>query len=249
MRGVTKDMTTGSASSALLQERPERMLILLAILVILLHAAIWLLFFRQPQPQTVSQATPFKLEVSLLSKGDTATDKPIPASKPAQNPSPDKTQAKKPNKQTEKSPEKSPPAKQQQMELAELQRIIESQPNPKVSREVKTVPGTRTTQTVASAVFPGHPKTPNARDNFPESDEHNPSPEYPEMALFLGYQGTTIVRVHVSGKGLNKGVEIVRGSSHKILDEAVANTLKKWRFSATNHDDSVIILVNFIINH
>jgi protein TonB len=268
---MTKSLTSHISSSYLRQEHPERVFLALAILVLLLHLGLWFLLFRQTEEpvQETIKPVPFKLEVSMLPPGtDDKPKKPSPPIKPEQKSTPEQTQEQTTNKTPDKSQEKEPtknpdkshqkdqnkttektPEKRELMDMGELQQIIKSHPNPQVSRAVKAVPGTQATQAVSSAVFPSHAGAPTAKDNFPISDEHNPSPEYPEMALFLGYQGTAVIRVHVSGKGLNKGAEIVHGSSHTILDESALKALKKWRFSATNHDDSVIILVNFIINH
>jgi len=77
-----------------------------------------------------------------------------------------------------------------------------------------------------------------AKDNFPISDIHNSSPEYPETAIFLGSQGNAIVQIKVSAKGLSEGVEILRSNGHKILDEEVAKALKKWRFTLSKHGNT-----------
>lgn len=270
MKGDHENSTNILTSAYLRQEHPERMLLLLAIFVMLLHAGIWFLLFRpseEPLQETL-KPMPFKLEVSMLPPGVDVPKKPSPnikqeqqqqQEKSRQNDSPktpDKSNDKEPTKHPDKSHEKDQnkttektPEKTEVMDMGELQRIIKSHPNPQVSRNIKAIPGSSSTQAVSSAVFPSHPGAPAAKDNFPISDEHNPSPEYPEMALFLGYQGTAVVRAHVSGKGVTKGVEIVHSSNHKILDEAAAKAIRQWRFSATNHDDSVIILVNFIIHN
>jgi protein TonB len=270
MKGATQNPTEALRAAYLKQEHPERILLLLAVFVMLLHVGVWFLFFRQTEEiqQQDLKPMPFKLEVSMLPPGVDDPKKPSPNIKPELQQKPEKSQEndtkKTPDKSKEKEPSKNPdkshekdqehtseqtPEKTQTMDMAELQQIIKSNPNPQVSRNVKVVPGTRTTQAVSSAVFPSHRGAASAKDNFPISDEHNPSPEYPEMALFLGYQGTTVVRVHVSGKGQTKGVEVVQSSHHKVLDESAAKAISKWRFSATNHDDSVIILVNFIIRN
>ena len=77
------------------------------------------------------------------------------------------------------------------------------------------------------------------------------------MAIFLGYQGTAVIRIKVSAQGISKGVEILRSSGHKILDESAVKALKKWRFTPGKNDsdkpmtDSVIISVIYILygNH
>jgi protein TonB len=213
------------------------MLILLVILVLLLHL-FGLMWLRRPIEQVIdsAQPVPFKLEVSMLPSEPAKPVSPVPPV----NPQP------KSESNPKKTPQKPLPEKQEQLDMGELQELIKSQPTPQVARKSARTE-LNTTQTVTSAVLQERPKTPNARDNFLESDVHNPSPEYPEMALFLGYQGTAVARVHVSAMGLSDGVEIVHGSGHKILDESASKALKKWRFTPIKRPGSVIIFVNFIL--
>ena len=98
-----------------------------------------------------------------------------------------------------------------------------------VSKSVKYQPEQQTAQTVSSAMMLPPVGSTSAIDNFSVSDSHNPSPEYPEMAVFLGYQGTAVIRIKVSAQGISKGVEILRSSGHKILDESAAKALKKCK--------------------
>lgn len=236
--------------AAALPERPERMFMLLALLVALLHVGVWILLFPEPPPPLVNDnhAVPFKLQVAMIPARKGPVDSPAPATESQAKPQAAQQASRQAAKTAKKPADPHPPLSDKPMDNGELQRIIAAHPHPQVSSAVKPLPGGRVSQAVSSAVFPAHTGSPNAKDNFPQSDERNPSPEYPEMALFLGYQGTTVARVQVSGNGASKGVEIVRSSSHKLLDDAVVKALRQWRFTATHHDDAVIILVNFIIH-
>ena len=246
---LKEKMISGSPSSAILERRSEGMLMLIAILVLLMHimAIIWL---RQPRdlPSEHNTPLPFKLEVTLLGKDSpksivtppSANPQPKPKSKPETKP--------KPKPETKKAPQ----VKEKLPDLGEIERLIRSQSVKQVSKLVKYQPDQQTAHTVASAMIMPSVGSASARDNFPISDLHNPSPEYPEMAIFLGYQGNAIVRIKVSAKGLSEGVDILRSSGHKLLDEAVTKALKKWRFTPSKRGNtpmvnSVVISVIFIL--
>jgi periplasmic protein TonB len=236
---LKEKMIFRSHSAATSQKRSLGMLMLIAILVLLLHlmAVIWL---QQPMglPSEAMTPVPFKLEVTLLGKDSLKSSAMPPPAKPQPKPKPE---PKKPNPVKEKLPD-----------LGEIEQLIKSQSVKQVSKSVIYQPGQQTAHTVASSMIMPQAGNASARDNFPVSDMHNPSPEYPEMAIFLGYQGNAIVRIKVSAKGLSEGVEILRSSGHKILDESAAKALKKWRFTPSKRGNtpmagSVIISVIYIL--
>jgi len=216
-------------------------------------AIIWL---RQSNdlPSEYNTPLPFKLEVTLLGKdspqsiGTPPQTNPQPKAKPKS-----KAKAKpKPKAKAKPEPKNAPPVKEKLPDLGEIERLIKSRSVKQVNKQVKYQPDQQTAHTVASAMIMPSAGSTSARDNFPISDLHNPSPEYPEMAIFLGYQGNAIVRIKVSAKGLSQGVEILRSSGHKILDEAVTKALKKWRFTPskpgnTPMANSVVISVIYIL--
>jgi protein TonB len=173
-----------SVTAATLEKRSGGMLMLIAILVLLLHimAIIWL---RQSKdlPSEYNTPLPFKLEVTLLGKDNS---KSIVTS-PQTNPQPKTKPKPKPE------PKKAPPVKEKLPDLGEIEKLIKSQSVKQVSKNVKYQPDQQTAHTVASAMIMPSAGSASARDNFPISDLHNPSPEYPEMAVFLGYQGNAIV--------------------------------------------------------
>ena len=222
---------------------------LIAVLVLLLHvmAILWL---RQSKdlPNEYNPPLPFKLEVTLLGK-----DSPQSIGMPQQtNPQPKAKPKSKAKPKPKPEPKKAPPVKEKLPDLGEIERLIKSHSVKQVSKRVKYQPDQQTAHTVASAMIMPSVGSTSARDNFPISDLHNPSPEYPEMAIFLGYQGNAIVRIKVSAKGLSQGVEILRSSGHEILDEAVTKALKKWRFTPSKRGNppmanSVVISVIYIL--
>jgi periplasmic protein TonB len=229
------------SSNHTLKRRSGRALLLLAILVLLVHLVL-IKTLRQSinLPTEYTAPLPFKLEVSLLGQESPNTNKASP---------PVKIQ---PKSEPKKEPKKTPVVKDQLSSLGEIEQQIKSQAVKEISKTVKHQPGQQTAQTVASAMVMPPKGGALSKDNFPISDEHNPSPEYPEMAIFLGYQGTAIVRIKVSAKGLNKGVEILRSSGHKMLDQSAAKALRNWRFTPSKRgsslaDESVVITVIFTL--
>ena len=220
---------------------------LIAVLVLLLHvmAIIWL---RQSNdlPNEYSAPLPFKLEVTLLGKDSPQSIKTPPQTNPQPKAKPKSKAKHKPE------PKNAPSVKEKLPVLGEIEQLIKSRSVKQVSKRVKYQPDQQTAHTVASDMIIPSVGSASARDNFPTSDLHNPSPEYPEMAIFLGYQGNAIVRIKVSVKGISQGVEILRSSGHKILDDAVTKALKKWRFTPSKPGNapmanSVVISVIYIL--
>jgi protein TonB len=210
-------------------------------LVILLHALL-LTWLRQPDlPSKSQEPAPFNVEVTLLGSNNTQPTKTAtpPAPSPAKiNPIPEA--------------KKTPPVKEKPVDIGEIEKLIKSQSTKQLTRKVNVQPDQQKAQAVSAAMVMPPSGKPSARDNFPISDLHNPSPEYPEMGVFLGYQGDVIIRIRVSAKGDSAGVEILRSSGHKVLDDSAINALRKWRFTPTKHDntpmnDYVIITVSYVL--
>ena len=233
-------------------KRSADVLILLTLLVLLLHVMM-LNWLRQSMdlPKAPVMPIPLKLEVSLLGKNGLKTSvAPSPAkSQPQPEPKPESQ----PKPNPKPKPKKIAVAKEKLPDAGDIEQLIKSRPAKLVGKSVKYQPEQQTAQTVSSAMMMPPAGSTSATDNFPVSDSHNPSPEYPEMAVFLGYQGTAVIRIKVSAQGISKGVEILRSSGHKILDESAAKALKKWRFTPGKNDsdkpmtDSVIISVIYIL--
>lgn len=226
------------------KKRSVEIFMWLAILVLFLHLMGygWL---RQSMylPKEPTMRIPFKLDVSLIGKNGLKTSLAPP---------PAKSQPKSEPKQKPKA-KKMPPAKEKLPDVVDIEHLIKSRPAKVVSNSIKYQPDQQTAQTVSSAMMMPLPGSSSAKDNFPVSDSHNPSPEYPEMAIFLGYQGTAVIRIKVTAQGESKGVEVLQSSGHKMLDESATKALKKWRFTSSKTDsnitvtDSVIISVTYVL--
>ena len=238
------------------EERSGAILLLLAILVLMLHVfgIVWL---RQPPvTEKTSSPQPFKLEVTMLSEPAPKTSTASvanPQAKPTPQKPPDAPE------KTEKN-NKHEPAKTQETAQTHKNKVIQqkspvpeestSPPKPQV---VKSQYRLQTKQTVSSAMIQNPNRQTHARDNFIADELHNPSPEYPEEDIFLGYQGNAYIQIYVSAQGFSQRVEVLKSSGHKTLDEAAAKALRKWRFLPSRQGekpvaDTVIISVIFTLH-
>lgn len=59
----------------------------------------------------------------------------------------------------------------------------------------------------------------------------NPLPAYPEAARLRGQQGSVGVRLRIDADGTVLRVEIVESSGYPLLDQAVVEALRRWRFA------------------
>lgn len=57
-------------------------------------------------------------------------------------------------------------------------------------------------------------------------------PQYPAMAIKRNLQGTAIIKLNISGEGILQNVELIQSTNHQILDNAVLDSVKSWRFKA-----------------
>jgi protein TonB len=55
-------------------------------------------------------------------------------------------------------------------------------------------------------------------------------PRYPEAAKRRGIEGTTLLKIHVSARGLVEDVLVERSAGHQDLDLAATEAVKRWRF-------------------
>lgn len=62
------------------------------------------------------------------------------------------------------------------------------------------------------------------------SEAFNPTPKYPRTAILRGWEGETVASLNIDREGVVSSVQIIQSSGHEILDEAVAGTLKTWKF-------------------
>ena len=58
----------------------------------------------------------------------------------------------------------------------------------------------------------------------------NPAPDYPDVAQRRGWEGTTILNVHVLANGRPDQVRLSASSGHDALDDAAVAAVTDWRF-------------------
>lgn len=94
---------------------------------------------------------------------------------------------------------------------------------------------------------PAEKSAPPITQNLPVSEAKgyagylsNPSPEYPEIALERGWEGSVLLRVKVSASGSPLSVEVKQGSGKKALDDAALRTVKRWKFSPAMRGSTAI---------
>ncbi|NNG81600.1 energy transducer TonB [Acinetobacter sp. ANC 5378] len=94
---------------------------------------------------------------------------------------------------------------------------------------------------------PAEKAAPPVTQNLPVSEAKgyagylsNPAPEYPEIALERGWEGSVLLRVKVSAFGHPLSVEVKQGSGKKALDDAALRTVKRWKFSPAMRGSTAI---------
>ncbi|HEY4542137.1 MAG TPA: TonB family protein [Noviherbaspirillum sp.] len=59
---------------------------------------------------------------------------------------------------------------------------------------------------------------------------YSPKPAYPAMSRRLGEEGTVVLRVTISERGLVDQIEVAKSSGYPRLDESALRTVKTYRF-------------------
>lgn len=221
------------------------MLILLAILVLLLHAWVILWLLRSEEPPVIPPQ-PFMMEVSMISsvasKPSVAPAPPTPAPPPPL-PQP-KIEPKKPA--VKPIVKKIQPVIQKTPDRAPAQQVVEQ---PQSAAQPAQASPASDSKATASAAAPSEAEQ-FTQAVYNASYLHNPAPEYPSIAKSRGWQGKVKVRVHVSAEGFSEAVEIASSSGHEILDETALETVKKYRFKPakrgeTSVPDTVVVPIDF----
>jgi len=70
--------------------------------------------------------------------------------------------------------------------------------------------------------------------------KNNPPPDYPPLAVRQNWQGTVLLRVRVLATGAVDGVEVVRSSGKKVLDDAAIHTVERWVFAPSTRGSAAI---------
>jgi len=231
------------------EERPRNMLILLTILAALLH--IWLLTWLTRPVETITEAKPLVMEVSMIAisapKPVQAPPKPTPPPPPPPKktpPPPKKTTpkpvVKKPKPVVQKAPDFAPFKPFEPVEQPQ-QTTSSTNANTSSTSSANTTSQATNTQTFTEA-------------NYKANYAHNPKPRYPAIAKSRGWQGKVLLRVKVSAKGLSDSVAVEKSSGHEILDESAIEAVKEWRFIPAKRGEtpvasSVIVPIVFTLRN
>ncbi len=215
-------------------------LLLATGVVILLHASVWYIARQLPtKPLPEPESEPVVIEIV----------KPLPKEEPPKVIEPEVIKPKIPpiTKKPEIPPvvEKPQPVKKVVEQPKPVQKTTPAPtPTPKVveqpvvepviSENVRPVPVPAPQPAPAPAPVVAAP----VEQNLPVTEAKgyagylsNPAPDYPEIALDRGWEGSVVLRVNVSASGSPISVSVKQGSGRKVLDDAAIRTVKRWKFS------------------
>lgn len=74
---------------------------------------------------------------------------------------------------------------------------------------------------------------------FSESVAGFKDPVYPRLAIKRGLEGEVKIKLNISAEGILLDTILLKGSGHKILDQAAMEAAKNWRFQKRSHPYSV----------
>jgi protein TonB len=112
---------------------------------------------------------------------------------------------------------------------------VAPQPKPK-PREPDPVPAEKPAvkeevQPAKQEATPPSPVVLDAEPDYQAEYLHNPKPPYPTAAVRMGYQGLVLLDIEVLADGSVGGVQLLKSSGYKILDNAAMQAVKTWRFT------------------
>jgi periplasmic protein TonB len=70
--------------------------------------------------------------------------------------------------------------------------------------------------------------------------KNNPAPDYPAQAVRQGWQGTVLLRVRVLASGAVDGVEVLKTSGKKLLDDEAIATVQRWQFAPSTRGSEAV---------
>ena len=191
----------------------------LALLVLALHgaAAYWVSQAPTPElPVVPPQIPPMTIEFAAPAPPVVEPPPPAPAPPVVEPPPPvvDELAAKPKPKPLPKPVAKQPPKPQP--------KPVEAPPPAPVAAPAPPAP---------PAPAPVTPPSANA------AYLKNPAPEYPQMALRRGWEGTVLLRVEVLASGKPGQIQIQKSSGRDALDAAALAAVKRWSFVPAKQGD------------
>ena len=70
---------------------------------------------------------------------------------------------------------------------------------------------------------------------------HAPLPVYPRLSRLRGEEGSVVLSVKISYRGIPVSVKVIQSSGFYLLDQAAINGLKEWRFEYVADRDDVFL--------
>ncbi|MFJ4441266.1 energy transducer TonB [Pseudomonas sp. NPDC089422] len=114
-------------------------------------------------------------------------------------------------------------------------------PKPVVKQAPKPQPKPVEAPPPAPVAAPAAPAPPAPAPVTPPSANaaylKNPAPEYPQMALRRGWEGTVLLRVEVLPSGKPGQIQIQQSSGRDALDAAALAAVKRWSFVPAKQGD------------
>ncbi|MFU8926564.1 energy transducer TonB [Acinetobacter puyangensis] len=224
------------------QHRGKKLLLVAAIIAAL-HFSIWYVAKQLPTPPLQEkQPTPVVIEIvkpEPKEEPPKVIEPKIPpvVQKPKVPPVVEKPQPVKKVVEQPKPVQKSTPQSVAKP-VEQPQPIV--QPQPTLTENVRPTPAPTPTPAPNPAPQPVAENLPVTEAKGYAGYLSNPAPEYPEIALDRGWEGSVILRVKVSPSGSPVTVNVKQGSGRKVLDDAAVRTVKRWKFSPAMRGSTAI---------
>lgn len=78
----------------------------------------------------------------------------------------------------------------------------------------------------------GYGSASNSEGVFQGAVANYTEPTYPPIAIKRNLQGTAIIKINLHSSGEMQSYEILQSTGHSVLDNAVIDAIKKWKFKA-----------------
>jgi protein TonB len=117
----------------------------------------------------------------------------------------------------EMEPEPPPPELEPEQNDIQLLEEIPPEPIPEPEPEIKSPEPEPVAMVELELIQPGYLR--------------NPPPRYPIEARRNGWEGSLMLRVQVSSRGIPEQVDVISSSGYGILDVAARDAVLRWRFN------------------
>lgn len=220
-----------------LQRPPGRVLsrregVLLGVLALVLHGAVIYWVNQNPTPVlpvVPPQVPPMTIEFSQPAPPAVQPPPPAPAPPVVEPPPPP------------------PPVVDELAAKPAPKKIVKPKPVPKPVHEPVPKPVAKPVEqpapppAVQPVAAPAPPAPPAPAPVTPPSASagylKNPAPQYPDLAMRRGWEGTVLLRVHVLPSGQPGEIQIQTSSGRSQLDDAAVAAVKRWSFVPAKQGD------------